>query len=227
MTASILQDTPNVPKGRVTAAYVPEADYNLDKLCRWVGHDLAFLPGAYPVCRKNNVVTYGAADLLASILAGERDSLPGHIGFVYGEDANPGLVDPAMRTGVYRRKHDWDIVTEEVAGATANVLIAPLATRPGLTLDGDSGLYTANAVTFAAHMGGTPEYAFPTDGGTYAAEHDSLGDLYVYHALLLNRRVDAGEVVYTPFARLALETAPFPARPAGSQLALFWTITFS
>jgi hypothetical protein len=70
------------------------------------------------------------------------------------------------------------------------------------------------------------EYAFDTAGTVYAATLDSLSNVYFYHGILLNRRSVEGQIVYTPFARFSLGNAPFAAKSADRELAVFWDITF-
>ena len=177
-----------------------------------------------------NVVVYPAADLLARILAGDAAYLPRHVGFIYGTNASPGLDDPES-LGDLKRMHDWSKITTDVADIGGNVLVAPLAVAPSISLDGDPLKYAGNAVTFAAHTGLLQEYAFPTDGSTYARaltdlEDDEYASVYVYHVLLLNRRQVGSRVIYTPFSRAAIESAPFTPKPASFDLGVYWTITF-
>jgi hypothetical protein len=181
------------------------------------------------VLARANVVVYTAADLLAKLAAGMTGAAPQHIGFLYGESATPpSLTDPAALPLATRRVHPWTQIQSDVAANTANVIICPLVMPASVALDADSdaSYYTANAVTFTSHTGAFTEYAFSTSSGTYAGTLDSLANVYFYHAILLNR-VQVGETItYIPFARVALETAPFTAKAANRELAIYWDVVF-
>lgn len=195
------------------------------------GERLVFAPDAILATRPN-VVTYSAADLLARVLAGDDTYLPRHVGFLYGTTPTPPqLEDPEDLEASLKRMHDWSKLATDAAANQANMLIAPLAVAPSVGLDGDAARYAGNAVTFSAHTGMVQEYAFPTSGGAYAAaiadiEAEEYGAVYVYHAVLLNRWQAGSRIVYTPFSRAAIETAPFTSKPASFDLGVFWTITF-
>lgn len=181
--------------------------------------------------RRKNVVAYTAADLMARVMAGDSTYLPRHVGFIYGTTPSPLLDDPDAMPAETRRIHDWSKIASDVAAINGNMLVVPLAMAPTVARDGSSALYTANAVTFAAHTGLGLEYAFETTGGTYAQTLESLEDdygqsIYFYHAVLMTRWESGGRVTYTPFSRAALEPAPFTARPAGHELGVFWTLTY-
>lgn len=197
------------------------------------GQRLVFAPDVL-LAQRPNVVTYSAADLLARALAGDSTYLPRHIGFIYGTDPNPNTLDDPEDIGAdLKRMHDWSKIASDVANIPGggNMLVAPLALAPSLSLDGDAAKYAANAVTFSAHTGLALEYAFPTNGTSYAKslpdiEAEEYGAVYVYHAVLLNRWQSGPRIGYTPFSRAAIESAPFTAKPASFDLGVFWTITF-
>lgn len=179
---------------------------------------------------KSNVITYTAADILAKLLAGDADSFPRHIGFIYGEADEPGaaMADPDSLSLETRRVHDWDTLKNDVAAASANMLICPLVLNPTVSLDPDSNPehYVANSVTFTAHTGAFTEYAFTPGLGDFASTLDMLPNIYFYHAVLLNRKQVGNTITYTPFARVILGTAPFTAKAANRELAVYWTIVF-
>lgn len=184
-----------------------------------------------PLIRKTNVVTYTAADIIAGTVSGDNSYLPQYVGFIYGTDYSPLLDDPDTLPVSTRRAHDWDQITSDVAAITGNMLISPFATAPSLSLDGSADLYSANAVTFSAHTGLMQEYGFSTTSGTYAADLDTLessypDSVYFYQVVLLNRWQSGTNLTYVPFARAALDSAPFTPKPDGFELAVYWTITF-
>ena len=188
------------------------------------------------LCEKHNVITYLAADIMARLLGNDNTYIPQHVGFIYGSTDTTSLVNPDILPDNTKRQHNWDNITTEVAAANANILIAPLVLNPAWSIDGNSLTYNSNAVTMAAFTGTYLEYAFPTDGSTYAHTINDLeagGFAYFYQALLLNRRVIGSNVVYTPFARVTLEDPEtahpgiFDPKPHGFELSVFWTITFN
>lgn len=178
-----------------------------------------------------NVVVYSAADLLARVLAGDPAYLPRHVGFMYGTDPAPAqLEDPENIELALKRMHDWSKIASDTAAIGGNILISPLAVAPAISLDGDPAKYAGNAVTFSAHTGLIQEYAFPTNGSTFAkalvdieSEHTPV---YVYHVVLLNRWQSGNRITYTPFSRAAVESAPFTSKPPSFDMGVYWTITF-
>jgi hypothetical protein len=196
-------------------------------IANWVGNDGKILPCA----KRSNTITYSAADIMARVIGGDTTYLPQYIGFIYGTTATPLLDDPdALPVGT-RRSHDWARIASDAAANTANIAIAAFTMAPSAALDGDSSLYTANAVTFTGHTGLVQEYGFPTTGATYAADLDTLAAsgptaIYYYHVVLLNRWQSGASITYTPFARAALSSAPFDPKPDNAELAVYWTITF-
>jgi hypothetical protein len=196
--------------------------------------------GAAPrlLLARNNVVVYSAADLMAKLLAGDVDAAPKHIGFIYGETGNPTMADPASLSLDLKRVHPWTKIAADVAADTGNMIICPLVLPAAISLDANSNAayYAANTATFTAHTGAFMEYAFPTAGGPYAGTLDSLGAIYFWHAVLLNRRQIGSTVTYTPFARVALGSpvgsgssgsgSEFTPKAANRELAVYWSIIF-
>ena len=171
----------------------------------------------------NNIITYGAADIMAKILGGDSSYVPSYMGFIYGADATPGtaLIDPPTD-----RLQTWTTLSAELSdvGVVGNVLISPLATASTYSVDGDSDLYSGNSVTLTAHSGRRTEYGYPT-ASPFAAELED-GD-YFYQAMLLVRRVSGSTITYIPFSRVTLKTSgSFLAKPVGFELALFWQISY-
>jgi hypothetical protein len=171
------------------------------------------------------VITYSAADIMAKILGDDSSYVPRYMGFVYGTNASATLADPEST-----RVHTWDSIATELAGVTgkANVLISPLATSPGYSVDPvGSSYYENNAVTVAAHTGSRLEYAFSTTGSTYAAELQDDGTDAMFQAMLLTRLVDGNTITYIPFSRVSLDiSGTYPLKPTGWELSIFWQITY-
>jgi len=169
-----------------------------------------------------NVITYTAGDIMARILGGESDYVPGYMGFIYGETGSPGaaLIEPPTS-----RVQTWDGLSAELAdGAVGgNILISPLAAGPSYSIDGSSSYYAGNAVTLTAQSGSRLEYGFPSSS-PYANELED-GDYY-WHAMILTRLVSGSTITYLPFARVTLKDTSYPQKPVGFELALFWQISY-
>lgn len=189
-----------------------------------VGH-IRVTCGGRDVLSKSNVIAYTAADIMAAVAGGNNDFLPQHIGFMYGADQTPDLDDPDGLPAATKRVQTWADIAAQCADITANVAICPLALTPSTTLIGSASRYTGNGVVFAAHTGAPLEYAFATSS-PFAAAMTSLSPVYIYHAILLNRRTVGGNIVYTPFARSRVGTTPFTAKPTDQDIGIFWTIEF-
>jgi len=174
---------------------------------------------------RNNVITYSAADIMAQILGGNAAYVPKYMGFVYGPKTAGTLVDPDNN-----RVHTWSDIATELAGVThkANVLISPLATAPGYSIDpAGSSKYENNAVTLTAHTGSRLEYAFSTTGSVYAGELADDGNDVMYQAMLLTRLVDGNTITYIPFSYVSLAiSGTYPLKPDGWELSLFWQVTY-
>jgi hypothetical protein len=187
---------------------------------------------------RRNVIVYNGADLMAKLLAGDVDAAPQHIGFIYGEHGNPAMADPANLSLDLKRVHPWTKIRDDVAADNGNMLICPLVLPAAVSLDANSNAahYAANMATFTAHTGAFTEYAFPTATAPFAGTLDSLGSIYFWHAVLLNRKQVGSEITYTPFARVALGTpagssssgsgSEFTPKAANRELAVFWSIIF-
>jgi hypothetical protein len=183
---------------------------------------------------------YSAADLMAKLLSGDVDSAPQHIGFIYGEHGNPTMADPATLSLDLKRVHPWTKIRDDVAADNGNMIVCPLVLPAAVSLDVNSNAayYAANTATFTAHTGAFTEYAFPTNGSTFAGTLDSLSSIYFWQAVLLNRRQVGADITYTPFARVALGTAAgsgssssgvlneFTPKAANRELAVYWSIVF-
>jgi hypothetical protein len=163
----------------------------------------------------HNVETYSAADIVAKLVSGDTDNKINYIGFIYGDNATPGLNTPA-------RSDTWASIGSEIAAATGevNIQLVPIAITP--TFSASSTLYANNVVTFRADSDVNGALAYTPSTGVYA-DAMTTGDYY-FHALLLN----VTDGVYTVFARVSLDVSgTYPAKPAGWELSLAWPITFA
>ncbi|MFC1453598.1 hypothetical protein ACFLQL_00270 [Verrucomicrobiota bacterium] len=178
-----------------------------------------------PLVKKSNVITYSGADLMARAIGDDTDYIPRHMGFLYGGTLAPALTDPADLPAATKRIHTWDVITNDASSITANVLVAPLVLAP--SWESSAAVYAGNMVTISSFTGAFLEYAFPT-AVPFADEVDTISPVYFYHALLLNRRTVGSSVIYTPFARVSLaDSGVFREKPAGFELAIYWTLEFT
>lgn len=181
------------------------------------------------ILEKSNVIVYNAADILAHTIAGSADWVPRHIGFIYGENADPGdtMQNPDTLPVETRRLHDWGRISTDTAAANANMLICPLIMPPSVTReDVSSDRYMGNQAMFTSHTGVFTEYAFDTGSGGYAGTLDTLSSIYFYQAVLLTRFGNKGRITYIPFSRVSLGTSPFVAKADNRELAVYWSIIF-
>jgi hypothetical protein len=181
--------------------------------------------------KKKNAVLYSAADIAAKVFAGNEEYLPNRVGFIYSAAASPSLIDPASLPEDTRRATTWASLGVELSDASCNIAIAPFKDTPAVSVSGDDTLYAGNSVNYASHTGLVSDYGFSTTNGSYAPTIEEIEDtapnlIYFHQVVLLNCRFVGGSLIYTPFARASLGTAPFTAKPATFDQAVFWEITF-
>jgi len=172
---------------------------------------------------RDNTITYSAADIMARVTGGFTDYIPQYIGFLYGTDATPLLVDPASS-----RYHTWDGIKSNLASSIpggGNIVVCPFSATPGISVDGSTVNYTGNAVTFGANSGSGAIYPLPLAAPYYASA--LVAGNYIYQAVLLSAVDTSAGVSYIPFSRVSLKDGgSYPTKPASLQLGLSWTITY-
>lgn len=170
-----------------------------------------------PLNESKNQVTYSCADVLANLLAGNANYKPAYIGYIYGSDDNPTLLDPATQ-----RNHTWESIASNLRSVGGNIQINPLTMTPSVAPTDE--MYAANSVTFFAstRSGEDAIYGFP-HGGDYAEA--LVAGNYLYHAVLLSLPSKRG--TYIPVARVSLkESENYTAKPVDFEMAVQWRITF-
>jgi hypothetical protein len=175
---------------------------------------------------KSNLIAFGAADVLARVLAGETALRPSYVGFLYGAAASPpDIVDPDTLSGDARRAIRLSDLRDACQANSANIAVAALTGPPAAFLapgtDGDR--YARNTVHYSAHTGMVSEHLFPLGTGGFAAALSDLETAYVYQVVLLSREPSG---TFLPFAISQLGVAPFVARAAGREQAVLWDIEF-
>lgn len=171
---------------------------------------------------RHNQLSYACADALAMALGGDITYIPKYIGFIYGPYADPTALQLATD-----RDQTWGSIGANLAdpSVAGNMQISGLSLTPSVKLDGDSELYTANAVVFSAHTGtdSSKIYGFPTSA-PYAAQLAT--GMYMYQAVLLAR---PSADTYVPIARVTLAdpaSGAYLQKPSGFELAVEWQVSF-
>ena len=202
----MIRDTTTKPKGLVSVRFENPA----------TGAIIPYAP-------RNNQLSYTSADAMALAFSGVQTKIPRYIGFIYGASATPTGLDQASG-----RLQTWGGLAENLAeaGIAGNIQIARLSRTPSMAVDGDSQLYTGNAVIFTAHTTtGAGTYGF-TPGTPYADRLDTGS--YLYQAVLLGGPVVGQQTSYWPIARVTLADGDgaYLQKPANFELVVEWQVSF-
>ena len=167
-----------------------------------------------PACDRHNVILYSAADVMATILAGDSDAIPGFVGYVYAPDGetipNPAS-DPAPR------HFGWTDIKAAATLANGDIIVSPLESVPLITAS--SGDYSGNVVTYTSMSDIT---AIPVNG---SPAPKAGADRY-FQVALLSRVFVLGSPTYVPFAYTQLAAGDTGVIVlSGMELAVTWTIT--
>ena len=175
---------------------------------------------------RKNVITYRSADILARMLGGDDKFRPAYVGYLYGPNA-PGV--PMPNPDGAGREHTMTSMEAELLALAGNMIVSPLSANPQFIVDGDLAYYNGNGVVLSAISDNTSDLIYPAGAG-YEATPPQVGADKYYQVMLLARYFEAGSIdpVFVPFARtqLAAGVGGLDVQ-AGSELAVFWTITFS
>jgi len=176
------------------------------------------------IYKNSNVVTYSGADIMANLLAGRREYVPSHIGYLFGPAA-ASMSNP--ESAVPKRQHTLVDISDDLAAIAGNMVVSPLATTPLIQVDGDETLYEGNSVTLSAISDSTSPIVF--SGGSFAALGPQPTTDKYFQVALLTRLLLPGSTtpVYIPFARTQLAAGSDGlVAQSDFELAIFWTITF-
>lgn len=168
------------------------------------------------VLSRPNVIAYRGADVLAQLLAGNRNYVPSKIGFVYGPSgATPN--DPGTD-----RDQTWEGIAQDVKTIVGNMVMSNLGANPLVSVDGT--FYNGNSVTFNAVSDASANLVF--SGAGYASAQPAAGSDKYFQVVLLAEVYPAGSTVptYVPYARAALGTGVDVA--TDTELAVYWTQVF-
>lgn len=117
----------------------------------------------------------------------------------------------------------------ELLALAGNMIVSPLSANPQFIVDGNPVYYDGNGVVLTAISDNASELIYPSGAG-YEATPPQVGADKYYQVMLLARYFEAGSTdpVFVPFARtqLAAGVGGLDVQ-AGSELVVFWTITFS
>jgi hypothetical protein len=169
-------------------------------------------------CDKSNVILYTAADIIARLVSGDTEVVPGFVGYVYAPLAN-SVPNPASDPAP--RHYDWSDILGNITPLTVggDMVISPITTTPRITAS--SASYASNTVTFSA-MSDSNAAPVVTPGG--AGPHTS--DKY-FQVVLLARVFSGGVATYIPFAYTQLAAGDGGiAVLADMELTVYWTISF-
>lgn len=175
---------------------------------------------------RRNVITYKSADILARMLGGDDKFRPAYVGYLYGPKA-PG--SPMPNPDAAGREHTMASMEAELLALAGNMIVSPLSANPQFIVDGSPVYYEGNGVVLTAISDNTSELIYPSGAG-YEATPPQVGADKYYQVMLLARYFEPGSTdpVFVPFARtqLAAGVGGLDVQ-AGSELVVFWTITFS
>lgn len=170
-----------------------------------------------------NTLLYSFPTAIARIIAGDSQSLPTHIGFIYGDAASQA---PSWQSG--DRDVTWAGLADEIKYDQVgyrNMQISQLDLTPTVATVQPGGIgtdYSANAVTFTGvtESGAEAELAF--SGSDYETTTGLATGCILYHAVLLSKHNN----VYTPLARVSLSNGGYPTKTDTREFSVFWQIAF-
>ena len=172
-----------------------------------------------PILRKSNVIVYQAADLMARMMAGQPEYRPNYVGFIYGPNLAT-MPDPAAT-----RAHDMTTIETDIQAVVGNMIVSPLNSNAGVSVDGDPARYAGNRATLGAISDSSSSLVFT--GPLYDPNPPAGTDNY-FQVALLNRILAPGSPTptYRLFARSALSgIVGLPVQP-GYELSIVWDVSF-
>lgn len=170
------------------------------------------------VLSTHNVITYNGADVLAQLLAGNRNYAPSRVGYIYAP-SGASMTDPGTD-----RDQTWDKIAQDVKTVTGNMVASRLGANPLISVDGPTDRYSGNAVTFNAISDATADLVF--SGVGYASAAPAAGSDKYFQVVLLAEVYAAGAIAptYVPYARAALGAGVDVA--TDTELAVYWNQVF-
>lgn len=177
-----------------------------------------------PVHEQKNLLLYGAADIVAGLLAGDSRLAPSHMYFQYINQAVYSHVPAAITRSSGRT--DFDALT----GADyVDYLRAPIVTTPRIVKSPATSLdYRGNNAMFTA-TSGSVGLVGAIDGlssaGNYFAASGAQGASHIFSVALVAAPDAENPAADVVFSRLNL-TTPLTVI-AGSHPTIFWSIRIS
>lgn len=160
-----------------------------------------------PFEMRHNMLSYDAANAMASAFGGDPSYVPSKIGFIYGSDEQPDI-------GAYTRSMSWSSVAglenEKIGVQVVDFSYTPTLSTVNVDESNEAEGYEKNAVTFHAVSNSTG-----FGSGKFA-----------YQAVLIG---GTEENDYKVISRVSLDdngNGAYKAKPDGFEIALDWTITF-
>lgn len=167
-------------------------------------------------CDKANVILYTAADIVARLVSGDVEVVPGFVAYVYATSGT-SVLNPA--SDAVPRHYDWADIRANVVLAGGDMVISPITTTPRIAAS--SSDYAGNTVTFSAMSDAT---ATPVIDPVHAKP--AVTDKY-FQVVLLARVFSGGVATYIPFAYTQLAAGNDGIIVlADSELTVYWTISF-
>lgn len=176
------------------------------------------------VADKHNVITYGAADILAKVLGGDTSFIPSRIGFIYGDENKPFDNPDSPPTRLQEWSSLEEVCRQVPSGKAGNMIVCTLG-APVYSVIGDSALYSNNAVTVTAMSDKDAPRAF--SGSNYAGA--PTNKMYYYQVVLLARTFVPGSStpIYTPYAIAQItDTAGGVAIEGNTEFVVYWSMCF-
>ena len=181
-----------------------------------------------PNFTNHNTLSYSAADAMAAAYGGDSSRAPSHVGFLYGDDAQPAKLPDAID-----RDMTWQSLKSLAEDIHGNLLVVRFSRKPTIESDADydstdSGVYGGNVVVFHAvtRTGEDGIYANDTSGESLFAGKFESGK-YLYRAVLLGDPIDCGNE-YSVLGMTSLKkNGRYRQKPSDYELALDWRVVFN
>ena len=164
-----------------------------------------------PFEMRHNMLSYDAANAMASAFGGDPSYIPSKIGFIYGIGKQPDLE-------VYTRSMSWSSVAG-LENEKVGVQVVDFSYTPTLS--------TVDVYETTESGGSKKAEGYERNAVTFHAVSNSTGfgsGKYAYQAVLIG---GTSENDYKVISRVSLDdNGAYKAKPEGFEIALDWTITF-
>ena len=163
--------------------------------------------------KTHNVLTYACWDIVAKIMGGETGFIPNYVGFVFGTEVDPFIVDDGTK----------DITYPGLTGAISaygNIQLTRISSKPAY--EASDSMYSNNILNLTCATADANDYEF---------DNDILLDTgkYMYKALFLSkvRAVNDTTTYLLAHTDLAMANGSYAQKVAGINLGISWNMIFS